>query len=354
MKQFDNIFFALTPIQLINAYEAKHAYGINDNESLLVLFAENSITINQLRSVLKLQKWNKILFLFDEIKSKDGSSGSNFFLKTIRIIRNIIRCQRLLRNIKKTSVAFLGNIDNPYMHYLSCRLINTKKIVLDEGNNTVRRMRWNSGSEEYYIGGPFSNNKKNRIFRILGHNKYIPKTDLTFFSVFENLIQDQRVQYRQNFFNYTRRVFDLDTKESSNEVWFLGAPFLALGMLETKQYFNLLKTIEGYYSNYQFIYIQHRAEREKELPALETRLFDYPVEYQLLNEILLPKKIISFHSGASINIFLLFKKIQVVNFELTDSVMKSGKLGQGRIELYKYYKEIEADNMINLPLSVLI
>lgn len=342
-----NIFLVKSPLQLLNAIEAKNYYNIKDDECVLVILGDSK-SYSQLINLASISnQWEHIVMLssvslmfFDPwqttaIDTKNTNKSimrSTFF--TIR------RLNRMAKNIGTVIRIFIGDYNYLYMRHFINLVPHSETVLLDDGTATMevgRRRLSNIDENEIPNIEKAVKIYAKRI--MLGLNDKDPKR-LTFFSAYdiETRNNDKVIK---NSFRYLKSASKSMTKD--NSVYFLGSPLIETGVVSQKDYIAQLSLIKEYYINKEVIYISHRREDKENLNFIRRDLnikicsFDYPIEYQISILGPVPSVVSSFVSSALENIRLIMDdELSVVSFKLIDGTYeKKDRMNA----VYDYYRE---------------
>jgi hypothetical protein len=322
-----NIFIIESPLQLINAVEAKFHFKTSNN-ILIIIKSNNAQNNNQINSILNTGYWDSII----KIEFKD------YYLKgyfgVIKRGRDLYKIVEKFKNINKLFIGFYG-LD--FIKYI-CNKLNFKRLILlDDGTQTIDIMR-DIKHSKITLSSLFK-----KFFLVFNTNTL---KDLSFFTSYENDYFNEYIIKNDYKFLKTKiqnRNIDI------NKLFFLGSNMVDSGFLSLKTYIENLNSIILDNPGKQFYYIPHRREsdnninfvvRNTEMELLET---NESIETYLVyksNE--LPGIIVSFICSALINLKHIFnERILVKGYGINDSLI----LDEQFKTRFKYIKSYLRDHI---------
>jgi hypothetical protein len=331
------VFLVKSPLQFLNALEARHAFGLAADECLLVLMADRK-SRNQLSALVENDNsgWFGVQWLAQApLRMAPGQKGEAprplpFWRNDIF---NIFKLRSLARASGALGYVFVGDAGNPAMrHFASCAR-TAEVVLLDDGVATIKYARWRfSGT---WGEGIRRSKKINQFLKraLLGLRDSLP-AHLTFFSVynFEVLDSDRHVS---NQFSYLREKSA--ALALNDDVFFLGGPLVEAGILQEEEYFWHLQRACEYLSGASVRYVAHRRENPERIKRIEKTfgwqsvLFDYPIEYQLACVGPRPSLLASFISSALENCQTVFgDDLPIVSFRFNPEHFSAQDTTKGR------------------------
>lgn len=272
-----NIFIVASPLQLLNCIEAANYFKTKNN---ILIFLINSDISNekQMKKLLNISKWNKILYIVLPQTNLDRI----FFPYKI---------QKKLLKYKQSFIEklFVGEFRSEHIIHIANYLNAQKAYLVDDG---LAMLSYNE------IITQKSNREKIRkiIYSCFGYKLEI--IDFTFFTIFD-LNKDNIVK---NNFSYIKQ--SINTKKIESTVYFIGQPLVELSMISKANFKNKLKKIINYYESKSFIFILHRRQNEQLIKELSIELdfsykrFDHLIELEMLNSAVIPSDFATFYSTA--------------------------------------------------------
>jgi len=277
----NGIFFVEAPFHILGALEAIKEYQLKQ----YTIYVRLSGNDKQLMNVVKKFFPNDENIKYLTLQNKKNITLSAYFV-TLKILLFM-----LIGHFKYDYV-FLGNFESNFLK-LFLRVVPKNKIVLlDDGIKT------------FFIQAGFTLENNYNIFTMLYRIKPLV---------------NQTIRY--NKFKYLKELYKIEDKShilQKNEILFLGSKLCEEGILDEKKYMSIMHTIVELYSSYKIVYIPHRGENIDKLNSVLVRYknltikeIDYPIEIYLLEEEIIPCKVLSFYSAALLTIKLLYDKIEV-------------------------------------------
>jgi len=254
------LFFVESPLQLLNAYEAKYFFKIESYIYYIRLSGEKN-NDSQILNMIEKLKLSNIKFIY--LKSKNKSFSD--FMKIL-----LYKFYYLFFNVEKV---FIGNFDSEFFKLIIRQFDGKKIILLDDGAKTI----------------PIQ-----KTF-----------TEYNFYNLF-TMYNITPIGNQKIYKNQYKALLGKINKDStqSNKILFLGTKLSEIGIISEEYYIELLKKISVYYDDKEIIYIIHRGESKKKLKIIESnknisiKQLEYPVEFYGLYENEIPHMVSSFYSTA--------------------------------------------------------
>jgi len=299
-----NLFIVRSPLQLINATEAKEHFKTKHN--ILMLMNNNQSDKKQLETVLSLSKW-------DEIIHYKPQKGSSLFQQV-----------KLVRSLKHRAYHYLfsgdyGTINKMMMANLSAKAY----YLIDDGTMSIEIHK----QLQHPSTLPWSKKMKLLRYRLFALRTSMKKP-LNFFTCYD-LSPLKGSKIIPNDYHYLQSVFQ--PKHPSDDIYLLGQN-IDDKWLRPGAYLHYIKEIREYYKEQTIIYMPHRHEIiSNELHALFDEKFvlrpnDIPIELYFLEKSIYPKHIISFTSSALFTLNKIYPKtkIDAIVLQQDDLVMMHG------------------------------
>jgi len=323
-----NIFFILSPLQLMNAIEACEYYKYLDGQAKNILIISN--TLNKRNN----QQIDNILLIYnkwDEVKR------INIYYNMKELFFHILWLSYKFKNINVSRV-FLGECRIDYSWILANNA-NPKEIVLvDDGLGTL--------SISKNLTNQTGSSIKNIICKITGL-KNAQRQLPTIFTIFK-LPEDIPYKTIENKFSYFKKTFLEVCSKNENEIYFLGAPLADLGIVSQDYFFESLKKITHFYKKKQIIYILHRRENldnmKKMFPNMKFVVYDNIIEIEFLLKKKQPIHIASFYSAALYTLHAIYNINNVDVFKLNAHKITH----QYKTNIEKVYNLYNRFNIIDL------
>jgi len=350
-----NIFLVKSPLQLLNAVEAKHHFRIDDDDCILVIMGDRK-SYPQLMSLSAVnQQWRNVL-LINNISLLPGNplKGQNMghgYVNSRRktLLRSsfftIWRLNRLAKFLENVERIFIGDYNYVYMRHMINTVRHKHTVLLDDGTATVEvaRMRLEMEFDE-----PAYNVKKRaklvakQFFQGL---KSKPPEKLCFFTAFE-LEVNLNDKIVKNYFQFLKN--ESQSLALIDSVYFLGSPLVETGVMIKQGYLDQLSMVNDFFKGKEVVYVAHRREDKEKLAQIQKELnmkiciFDYPIEYQVAILGPTPKVVASFICSALDNLRVIMdKKLKIISFKLIDgSYLKEDRVNA----IYDYYDLNLSDN----------
>jgi len=324
----NSVFLIKTPLQLLNAIEAKHHFKLNTKDCVLIIMGDRKSQPQILMLAKNVGEWGKVIVLnetplfFDnpfEIKHSLMRSiwRSKFFSKSFFYVRRLNRIKKFLGELEYIFVGFARYV---YMRHFVNVSPHKHVFLLDDGNATIRLAKERREGVAFNPDISWKKRLKNYLKKILQGVNDIEQEKLGFFTIY-NVVAGERDPIVENKFDYVRSR--LDSLDTTDDVFFLGSPLSETGIIGQRRYFDYLIKIKKYYCDNKIIYVAHRRESKEKLKKIENELaldvvqYNYPIEYQLAMIGPRPKVLASFFSSALDSCSLIFEdKLKIVSFKI--------------------------------------
>ncbi|WP_456460273.1 hypothetical protein [Reichenbachiella sp.] len=304
----NNIFIIESPLQLINAIEAReHFKSENIKNTLIVFEGVSSKNLDQIKSLVVIQEWD-LFFTINKTNNRWNYS------RPIRLLNSIIK------KSPEVNCIFIGEYRSILMRHVANYARPKNIFLLDDGNFSLYiQKRLLDGIKEY--------NRYNLIRKAYDRMLKIRDQDIlsiNFFSVYEhNISSENRHRFIPNRYSFLKSK--IRKKNKSNEVYMLGSITPEMNIFSLGYYMSTLKGAISFYKkrNLNVIYVPHRRENQDKLLKIkndfkiEVRNYDLPIEQVLIFEEILPSKVSCFFSSALDNCYFLFgESIQIDSFQI--------------------------------------
>lgn len=307
-----DLFVIDTPLQLLNAIEARHHFGIGPSPLLILKW--NFWPKTAFERLLNELEWKGITW-FEMDAIKPAFRHSLLDAKTVdRINEYVWTWQQYLRrrNLEKTIRQF-GPVDRLIAGSLinlgyMCHVVNyvpsNEIIAVDDGTFTLDVAKFRSEKIEDNNQAPSSGYIKS--IKKLIRERYVewytqqPRS-IRFFTAYDVSFGPEDNVATNKYDWLKSRI----TKGNENgQIYFLGQPLIEDGYLDEATYFGYLEKIYLYFGGKSIFYLPHKRESARTVSIVENRLrlpikrFNEPIEIALALGKTLPSTLASFHCSA--------------------------------------------------------
>lgn len=330
-KEKYNLFIVRSPLQFINAIEAKHHFKTQNNILCLI---HNSSIVNskQMNQLLMLTTWDKII----EVNS---NNQKNNLLKNVKFVKSLLKYQ--FNNI------FTGHLGNINITLISS-LVKEKIFLIDDGTatlalhktilnpNHIKKITLNSLIREYR-------------FKLFGLKSNIKNIKINYFTSF-NIEAHANEEIIKNEFLFLKSKFIKKRDDKIDTIYLLGQNLVEIGAMKEEVYIGYLKKIIKYYKNKEIVYYPHRSEEiTSAYEPLKNENFTIEsskqaIEIELLTKGINPSTIASFISSALFTLHQIFPNAIIDSFILNPEDLLSH---QKEIHMI-YENQDKIINQINL------
>jgi len=357
-----NIFIVKSPLQLINALEAKFYFELDSIDCVLIVLGDKKNYSQILKLIHDQDQWKTVIVLdkisvlinntmideFSKLNSKNMRL-SEFQKSSVFLL---MKLHKLAKIYKHVDFLFAGDNYNEMIRGFINSISYNKVILLDDGVSAI------------YIAEIRRNNHKSMPNLAIKKRikicirKFFQGLDdrqadkVCFFSAY-NLDIDVRDELISNKYRYLQK--EINNIKHINSVYFLGSPLSETGLMSEYDYFNQVKMIREKYSDYDFVYVAHRRESVEKTRLIEESMnveichFEYPIEYQLVTIGPIPRLVVSFVSSALENLRVIMgENLDVVSYKLLEGTYNK----ESRVnEVYKYFSQNVGDHFHLLSLD---
>jgi hypothetical protein len=349
-----DLFIINSPLQFLNALEARRHFDIQSEHAVLVLLADDSRdTPAQIRRMLNPKDWKRIC-------SAGSLPNTTSLLSKARHMREQIReLNKVANEMPRLHRVFLGNYLAHGIMHLANQLKATEFVLLDDGNATLAV---NDQRHLLSLGGKKSCNLKSSRFSVLVKRllglRFQDIPSLTLFTAYKLTPADSDRVVRHGYEALRARMTGMI---QTNEVFFLGAPLVELGFVSDDYYHYSLRRVRESIKPRKLVYIPHRRESAVALEKLrkqlgvEVRYLGVAVEYFLCHSPELPAGLVSFFSSALLNCHIIFGQLLTVQaFRITPSEVLTTEQSSAVENIYAYFRQyigsgFEVVDIDNLP-----
>jgi hypothetical protein len=301
-----NLFVVRSPLQLLNAIEAREAFNC-ENTVLLLMFNTNQKNTQQMRDLYIEKDWGELI---------------EYDLKFIPRWKRLVAQILLVKMLKKQSYQYLFSGDFGTINQIIMANCHSEEAyILDDGTTTIFTHK-KLAAQNYLSNLSFGKRLKLYRYVIAGLKFYI-KQPLHFFTVY-NLVTNHNEKIINHSFEFLR-ANQLQQNVNKDVMYLLGQSLVDGQWMSDESYLNYIKLIIARYPQ-DIIYIPHRSEAvTPQLMALENEHFRIqastgPIEITMLNSDAYPSTIVSFCSAALFNLSKIYTqtKIDAIKIEPKD------------------------------------
>ncbi|WP_018175300.1 hypothetical protein [Thioalkalivibrio sp. ALJ9] len=332
------LYLASTPLQVLNAVEARYALGDASARAVLILFQrrwEHYAAAEALPEPL-FAAFDEVLPLRLELPAPDG--------KPWRAVTALLRNRRAVLRILARFSDFLidrvvvTNQWNRDMRYMAAKA-GAETVFADDGTSTASYLKacaeWGAGAD-WWLGvasrGRLVNLAAALLYRLMyGRFMLRSRPDLMF-TRYSALAEEAGFPVVANEYRWVRSMFGVARKGADSSGHFLGAPFVERGEVSSKQYLRWLCEAMALHPELNWTYIPHPAESDSWLEqvsrdtGVECKRMNGPYELSLFEEACLPAVIASWFSSALENLQMLEIDSDLWAYRIPDGALSSSTL----------------------------
>jgi hypothetical protein len=365
-----NVFLIETPLQLLNAIEARNHFKFKNN--ILLILLTNYFGINSFNNLVDKDSWDTIRYIpfLSNCSTYDFGMQrpQNLYERCIEyyiILQQLLkRCRldKIIKSIGSVNNIILGNYlqgHKDYMRHFGNSLTHEKIYIVDDGTDTIliNRERIN----ELSVVGNEQNNDVSWLKKVKRslRESYIDwngrsASSITFFSCYD-LSVTAADTFVKNEYSYLRKI--AQNSANVDEVIFLGQCLIEDGYISKENYQLYLLKVKEYFKNEKLIYVPHPRESMqsveylKKTVGIEIRKLSTPIEYEIAYGGKRPKYLSSFFCSALENCLLIMDKtIHIKSFYLCPQHLLRHKNSVQEIYIYFETKVNPAFEVIKFDL----
>jgi hypothetical protein len=309
-----NLFFVETPLQVINAIEAKHTLALDDNHLMVLL--TDIYPLDLFRPLLAGEQWDSIRYVDAQARSRSpvAQRVERHLSPRLRNYQGTLRLRQLRQMLDALARAYgharrllIGNYSVDHMRHLANVLRYDELLLLDDGTGTLGIAQIRAGCAP---GGDPTDRlplRKRLVRRLIGWRLAHPDR-ATFFTMYDVQGGADDTIVRHSYEHFRTQA---SSRERTEDVFFLGMTLYFEGITEDA-YFDQLRRVGHHYAGRSLIYVPHKGEPRERIERVRAELgwvvrrFDVPIEFQLAMRGPLPGILASFFSSALENCRLIF------------------------------------------------
>lgn len=312
-----NIFLVTSPLQLLNAIEARIEFNCQNN--ILILREEKTNTgRKQIKSILTLKEWDHIIYL----------PRRNKVLSTLLVMSKV---KKITTNSKIENFFFAD-----YSAWRTNVFLNNfhaeKEIMIDDGVLTLREYE----SKIKNCKLLFSNKKYNFIFNLL---RFSPPRDISpskrlhIFTIFD--LEKSEIPIIKNKLSFIKSKAKKHNNEERYSV-FIGQAHVNEKGIRIKDYEDTINYIASKSKIYYFPHRTESKEVERKIRKIKNVVYVrpvFPIEIELMNKNINIKEIYGIGSTALVTLSSLIPDAKVYNINFDISSYINTSFGENFLEI---------------------
>lgn len=328
-----NVFIIRSPFSYLNALEAQFFLKIEPVNSILIAFYTIELyqEVKQIKKILEHDHWEKIYFLPRNVTTAVNAINKNGVitgcLGKASSVKKKKHISYHIRKLNEVADEIGSDVENMIIQnindYSTLHFVNKLKpeciFALDEGvraidTNRIRNQRLND--KLFFLRFDFI---KRLLSTYFFQYKVREIDKVTFFTSYDIQVSKKDKVIKNDYLLTKRKL--ATTPRIIKTVYFFGSGLTEVGIMTEKIHHRYIKKVRDYFSDFHFVYIQHRGEKKRKLDALrsdlniEIRNFDLPYEYMLYTGCPIPEIIASFCSSVLQNCYnIVGKDIKIISF----------------------------------------
>ena len=356
----DTLVVVRTPLQLLNAIEAKNNFNLK--VCALVIFTTPGIDIKHFSSIINEESWEEIYYFDPNMRWPAPA------LRSLKSLRRFIgfmeqwkrrsRLDRFFRRFRNVKNIVLGHYGQIHFLHIANILQAPNCILVDDGTDSLWVAR-----KRFYSAKHIKDARKESISIAWRAKRMVTKhvhwmtqqrATLTFFSSYRLELPPQDQLVENSYAVARKRTVSQRVEE---RCIFIGQALVEDGYLERGEFESLLLAIKGQLSPDTMVYVPHPREVKPLLQeslaklGIDMQPLEMPIEHFLMFSDTLPKVVASFFSSALDNCRLIWGgRMRIVAFRIPEnSLSKQQAFCE---EIYGYFEKtsrgaIEIKNIVS-------
>jgi hypothetical protein len=335
-----NLFFIGTPLQLLNATEARDFFGFDDNHLIIVLDLHFCPKTDVFQRLIQRNEWKSVQHITlhkTSIKVPSTFIGKfaarkleNLFYKYNQF-RNKSRLQKIARIFPLVDNLVLGNYHSDQFRHFPNLVRHGNLYLVDDGTDVLyiseerrKRPAAASGAPAVRDRRLFFNRLRSEFDQSLKWNNHEAES-ITFFSAYNITVRKGDQTVKNDYRCIRKRMVPAARHESC---LFLGQCLVRDGYLDEDKYLDCLKNVRTHFGGREIIYVPHPRESKGIVDRIQQHLgftirrFDLPVEWQLISDPVRPAILASFFCSALVTCAAIFRE----EFKLKSFYIPPGKI----------------------------
>jgi hypothetical protein len=332
-----NVFVVASPLQLLNAIEAKHHFQLTNNH--LIVYFDGAYSPERIKELILHRDWDGIHFLefstypFSRIEAK--LLGSRFSERADPYIGyfhshiNRMKINNLVKALGNVNYLFLGDYMTSlytvkHMFHIANTLRHERLFLLDDGTSTIvinedRKNRLTNVD----CGPAMPNSHFGRLSKLI-RDRFVEwdqkeAPSVTFFSAYDINVRDGDFLIKNEY-----KHLRAQTKKAvqSDSVFFVGQLMVETEYISEESYLECIAKVKDYFAPDKLVYIPHprasasRVRKIEESLGLTIMRTNIPIECEICIRGNRPKVLASFLSSALQNCKLMLDDLSIKAFHI--------------------------------------
>ena len=296
-------------------------------KGILIVSVSDKAKADAVFDILKDYNWEK--------KYWWSGTHRNSVIEVLKIAHIRARLLLLKKQFSNITRVYMGSYTNIYHLSVAAEYERSAKILLlYDGISVMTFAKLRKANNP-------SIKKFPRLYKVLGF-KEPELANLTFVAPYELGVgkndRFQKIEIGKQSLN--KKVL------LENKVFFIGQPFLEIGIISKKYYLDSLQWVVDQNKEKELIYLPHPREKEHNLAEIDkimpVRKLNVVLEEYYLNSESFPKKVISYCSSVLLNLFFFNGDIDIVALKAPQEEIKLEKYVQPFKYNYEFFENLES------------
>ena len=333
-----NVFMVLTPLQILNAIEAKHYFKLENN--YLVVHMGGSYPPEKIKGMIVEHDWSGVYyFKLDQyfpstfesaLLGPHISKDVRAYIDYYHMYLNRRKVDKIINALGGAKNLFLGNYirvfsDCSYMRHFANTLKHDRLFLLDDGTSTIiineQRKNRLVKRPDVNDAGSYVSLLKRRIRDSLIEWNDKDADSITFFSAYDIEVLDNDYLIK-NEYKHIRECAERTIP--SDEVYFLGE-CMHESLMSDDAYLEYVNKVKNYFAHDKLIYFPHPREtvsmtkKINEELGIATKSINVPIEIEICIRGNRPKILAGFISSALQNCRIILNDLKIMAFYISPS-----------------------------------
>ena len=335
-----NIYIVESPLQFLNALEARHHFADGPHTLLVRTSAAGYPRQEaQMRRLLALfpQAWDRVVTYAGDDWPHDELKRSVYFLL------------RLLP--QQYERVFIGDPTSFIQRFLGLNVRARQLFLLDDGVQSISLQKGPQPVTVPLRGVASPKRKLLRLFQRLPGIHLQARKPLDLFTCFALDRHPGQTVVRHDY-AFLRRAVEAAPIVDSNAVYVLGTPMEEYNFVTEASARCLLQWIRERWPSQRIVYVAHRRESDAKLARIrddygfEVVAFDLPVEVAFRDQGISPRAIVSFYSSAMFTLGHLYRGATITALRIPPAWLHADHR-ERILALYRYMEDVSTIDVVD-------
>jgi hypothetical protein len=321
-----NLFFIGTPLQLLNAVEARHYFELSNNHLVIALDLHTWPKTSVFAHLVRPSEWESVQYITlynTTLKNPPRFMGKylstkfeNCFYKYNQYI-NISRLHKIARPFSMVDSLVLGNYHQDQSRHFPHLIKYNNLYMVDDGTDVLyiseerrKQIPAVNGVPPVATSPSPWNRLRLHINESLKWNQQQAEK-ITFFTAYNIAVRNGDQAIKNEYHHMRKQIVPAMRRGA---VFFLGQCLVRDGYLGLDQYLHYLDRVKSHFKDEEIVYVPHPRESQELVDRVHQSLgftikrFILPIEWQFTQETVRPAVIASFFCSALVTCAAIFRE----------------------------------------------